>query len=428
MLAAPASGAGKTLLTLAITRALCDAGQTVRAAKAGPDYIDPTFHAIATGRSSSNLDGWAMRPDLVRALATGAERLVVEGAMGLFDGPGDGSGSAASLAAMLELPVVLILDASRCGQSLGPVLRGFATHDRTVRIAGVLVNRVASDRHARMVRAGLDPVCDDLGIAPMGMVPRDAALALPERHLGLVPASEQHEIEAFIERAATVVRDSCDMDALAELERGTPCEAIPPVPLPPLGQRIAVARDRAFAFAYPHLLEGWQRAGASVQPFSPLGDEGPDAQCDAVFLPGGYPELHAGRLAEAGTFRTGMEKAVARGAWVYGECGGYMSLGEVLTDAEGVHHAMLGLLPVETSFAERRLHLGYRHATSLVATPFGDRGTALAAHEFHHSSIVKEDGAARLFRAADAEGRELRDVGLARGRVFGSYLHLIDRR
>ena len=434
LIAAPRSGSGKTVLTLAILRALAERGVEVAPAKAGPDYIDPAFHAVATRRPSVNLDPWAMRPETLRALASKPGRLVVEAAMGLFDGAADGSGSAADLAAMLGLPVVLVLDASGASHSLAATLRGFATHRADVAVSGVIVNRVASGRHARMVRDGLAPVCDELGTAWLGTVPRDDRLALPSRHLGLVPAAEHAGIEGFVATAARIVGEAVDLDTLLALAASSPQpvesgaeRSSARAPIPPLGQRIAVARDVAFAFAYPHLLDAWHAAGASLHPFSPLADEGPDEAADAIFLPGGYPELHAERLAAAGAFREGMTRAVGRGAWVHGECGGYMALGEALTDADGVAHPMLGLLPVRTSFAERRLHLGYRQVTCLAGTPLGPAGTRLRGHEFHHATILWEGSGDRPFEAQDAEGTALGAVGLRRGRVLGSFMHLIDR-
>jgi cobyrinic acid a,c-diamide synthase len=197
--------------------------------------------------------------------------------------------------------------------------------------------------------------------------------------------------------------------------------------LPPLGQRIAVARDDAFLFAYPAVLEGWRRRGAALSFFSPLADESPDPMANAVYLPGGYPELHAGRLAAAGRCLAGLRRAAAAGAAIYGECGGYMLLGETLTDPDGTTHRVAGLLPLETSFAERRLHLGYRRARLLGDTPFGGRGARFRGHEFHYATTVRSGGADPLFDLWDPCGADLTAGGLRRGTVFGSFIHLIDR-
>jgi len=248
-------------------------------------------------------------------------------------------------------------------------------------------------------------------------VPRDARMVRESRHLGLVQAGEDAGLEGFIEGAADVVAAGVDLTALVGLAEGVPDSG--PVPrIAPLGQRIAVARDEAFAFAYPHMLEGWRAAGAEVSFFSPLADEGPAPDADAVFLPGGYPELHAGKLAGAGGFKAAMQ---ASKALVYGECGGYMVLGEGLVDADGAHHEMLGLLPVSTSFAARKLHLGYRLLEALDG-PF--QGHILPAHEFHYASIV-ESAPANLFAVRDSMGEDLGVKGHRRGRVSGSFVHVI---
>ena len=415
VVSAPASGAGKTTVTLGILRALARRDAPVRGAKSGPDYIDPRFHEAATGRPCPNLDAWAMEPDRIRALAAGPGLLVVEGAMGLFDGaPPDGRGATADVARILGLPVVLVVDAARMAQSVGPLVAGFARHDPAVEVAGVVLNRVGSVRHERMLR-------DALRDAPvLGALPRRPDLAHPSRHLGLVQAEERPDLDAFLDAAADAVEAAVDLDALEALARPLP-DATPGSPPPPPAQRIAVAQDEAFAFAYPHVLAEWRASGACVAPFSPLADEPPDPFADLVVLPGGYPELHAGRLAAAGTFRLGMELA-ARTADIHGECGGYMALGEGLVDAHGRRHAMLGLLPLETSFAKRRLTLGYRSATVLEGPFEGNH----AAHEFHYATTLREDGPSTII-AWDAEGRDLGGVGLSLGRVRGSFLHLIER-
>jgi cobyrinic acid a,c-diamide synthase len=417
ILAAPSSGSGKTTVTLGVLRALARAGVPVRGAKSGPDYIDPRFHAAASGVPCVNLDAWAMAPDRLRALAAGTGLLVIEGAMGLFDGaPPQGRGATADLARVLGLPVVLVVDAARMAQSVAPLVAGFAGHDPAVRVAGVILNRVGSARHEAMLRAALAPV----GVPVLGAVPRDTGLAHPSRHLGLVQAGERPDLEVFLDAAAAVMAARVDLDALRSL--AAPLPPLPPVAprVDPPAQRIAVAGDAAFAFAYPHLLADWRAAGAEVVPFSPLADDAvPDA--DLVILPGGYPELHAGGIAAAGRFMDSLRKA-AQSTAIYGECGGYMVLGKALTDADGVTHPMAGLLDLATSFADRRLHLGYRTVTAQDG-PFP--GT-WAAHEFHYATTVHARGAP-LFAARDAEGTALPPMGLRAGRVAGSFAHLIDR-
>ena len=430
IIAAPASGSGKTLVTMGILRSFRRGGVAVAPFKAGPDYIDSAFLAAAAGRDCVNLDVWAMRPETLHALtarlAADSGLVVGEGVMGLFDGATHDSGSTADLAALTGWPVVLVVDASAQAASAAAVVRGFATHRADVEIAGVVFNRIGGESHARLLR---DACAATLDVPVLGCIPRDDALGVGERHLGLVQAAEHDDLERLAEAAADAVAAHVDCERLRALARpargaGRGADA---VPVPPLGQRIAVARDLAFAFSYPWLIDGWRTAGAEVARFSPLADEAPDADADAVYLPGGYPELHAGRLAANACFLDGLRAAAGRGAVVYGECGGYMVLGRALTDADGTSHAMAGLLPLETSFAERRLHLGYRRLALERDCPLGARGAAFRGHEFHYARIVEEDASAPLFDGADAAGRRLAPSGSVRGSVFGSFNHLIDR-
>lgn len=416
IVAAPASGSGKTTLTLGLLRALARRGIEVRGAKSGPDYIDPRFHEAACGRPCPNLDAFAMTPEGLRGRAAGDGLLIVEGAMGLFDGAAPaGAGSTADLARHLSLPVVLVVDAARMAQSVAPLVAGFAAHDARVRVAGVILNNTGSDRHVRLLARALAP----LSVRLLGALPRDPGLSRPSRHLGLVQAHEDPDLEAFLDRAAERVARHVDLDALADLAGPLPAGSAPR--LHPPAQRIAVARDAAFTFAYPHLLDGWRAAGAEIATFSPLNDEAvPPA--DLVYLPGGYPELHAGALSCAATFRTTLRHA-ARTTDVFGECGGYMALGAGLVDADGTRHAMADLLPLETSFAARRLHLGYRRLHAAAGPMAGN----WAGHEFHYATTLREDGPP-LFDATDAEGGALAPMGLSLGRVQGSFAHLIERR
>ena len=430
ILAAPASGSGKTLIAAALLRYLRRRGVRVAAAKAGPDYIDPTFHAAASGTPCINLDPWAMRPatlaGLVAELEARADLVLCEGVMGLFDGTGpDGeAGSTAELARLTGWPVVLVVDARRQGASAAALIGGFARHDPQLLLAGMIFNRVAGPRHRELLETALARHVP--GVSCLGAIPNDPSLAFAERHLGLVPAGESAEAETVTEHAAAVVARSIDIEALLTLPGPSNFgDAAPVTPLPPLGQRIAIARDDAFVFAYPAVLDGWRRAGAELSFFSPLADEPPDPNADAVYLPGGYPELHAGRLAVAARCISGLHRAASAGSAIYGECGGYMVLGEALTDAEGQAHRMAGLLPLATSFAERRLHLGYRSLMLLQDGPLGLRDTRFRGHEFHYATTLLAGGEA-LFNAADSCGVDLGHIGLRRGSVAGSFIHLID--
>ncbi len=428
LIAAPASGSGKTTLTLALLRHLRRTGHAVGSIKVGPDFIDPAFHTAASGRPCLNIDGWAMRPDTVAALlaeaAADAELVIGEGVMGLFDGAPDGTGSTADLAALTGWPVILVLDVRGQAASAAATLSGFARHRDDVTVAGVVFNRVGGNRHRR----ALEAACGGLGIPILGYLPRDADLVLPDRHLGLVQASEHEDLEAFLRLAADRIAGHLDVDALRSLARPAQIAAgnAGPTVSPP-GQRIALARDTAFAFTYPAMLEGWRRAGAEIVPFSPLDDAPPDAGADAVFLPGGYPELHAGRLSANTGFLDGLRAAAAGGTAIYGECGGYMVLGDSLTDADGNRHRMAGLLPVESAFDAPRLSLGYRDVALAEAGPLGAAGQRYRGHEFHYATASARHGADPLFVGRDATGADLGPLGLRKGAVMGSFVHLIDR-
>lgn len=429
IVSAPRSGAGKTTVTLGLLAALARKGVKVRAAKSGPDYIDPAFHAAATGASGINLDTWAMPPILLDALiadaAQDADALIIEGAMGLFDGvagtPGR-SGAAADLAERFGLPVLLVLDVSGQSQSAAAVAAGFATYHPGVRIAGVVLNRLGSDRHRGLIAEAMER----RGIPILGAISRDQTLALPERHLGLVQAGEHADLAARLDQLAAMAERHLDLDGILALakplaRRATSAQS----PLPPPGQRIALARDAAFSFIYPHMLDGWRRQGAEIVSFSPLRDDAPPENCDVCWLPGGYPELHAGTLAAAQGFLRGLAR-FAQTRPVHGECGGYMVLGEAIEDGDGMRHQMAGLLAHATSFAKRRLHLGYREARLLADSPIGAAGDVVRGHEFHHASLLaKGVGDEPLVDVIDAQRRAVAETGSRRGRVSGTFFHAI---
>ncbi len=428
IVAAPASGSGKTTVTLALLRAFRNAGIRVASAKAGPDYIDPGYHAAATGHACINLDGWGMRDStlsgLVGHLGCDADLVICEGVMGLFDGAAGGGGSTADLAARTRWPVLLVMDVGGQAASAVAAYEGFVGHRANIDVFGVVCNRVGGPGHIRILEEAF--AASSYPPKFLGFLPCDPKLKLPERHLGLVQASEHATLEAFLENAATLVGDHLNLEGLRTCAVPSPCAPGKTAPLPPLGQHIAFARDDAFGFVYTSVLEGWRQAGASVSFFSPLADETPAADADAIYLPGGYPELHAGRLAANAAFRNGVRSAAATQNFVFGECGGYMALGEGLIDAKGERHEMIGLLPLETSFADRRLHLGYRWAKTVCSSRLGERGTEFAGHEFHYATVLNEGPGDALFSAVDARGESPSSCGLVRGTVAGSFIHLID--
>ncbi|UWQ36309.1 cobyrinate a,c-diamide synthase [Leisingera aquaemixtae] len=425
MISAPSSGTGKTTVMLGLLRALAEDGLTVQPYKSGPDYIDPAFHLAAAKRPSFNLDTWAMDGallDAVTSQSAGAEICVGEGSMGLYDGVAtrgqSGFGSSAETAKRMGWPVVLVIDVGGQAQSAAATALGFKNYDPELPFAGVILNRVASPRHERLTRLGMEKA----GIKVLGSLPRRGDLALPERHLGLIQAVEHPDLEAAIAGYAAFLRENVDLDAIKAAALTGPAPAPASLPEPP-AQRIALARDAAFSFTYPHLLEGWRAAGAEILPFSPLADQAPAADADLVWLPGGYPELHGGVLAAAETFRAGVRKH-AETKPVHGECGGYMALGEALIDKEGNRHRMLGLLGLVTSYEKRKFHLGYRRAILQAGMPGFGAGTALRGHEFHYSTILEEPDAP-LAQVMDADGGPVPETGSIKGNVTGTFFHLI---
>lgn len=429
MISAPASGTGKTTVMLGLLRALADQGLQVQPFKSGPDYIDPAFHLAAAGRASFNFDSWAMDEGLLNAVAAqsaGADIVVAEGSMGLYDGVAtrgqSGFGTSAETAARMGWPVVLVVDVSGQAQSAAATALGFARYNPDLPFAGVILNRVASPRHERLTRLGMERA----GIKVLGSLPRRGDLKLPERHLGLIQAVEHPDLEAAIAGYATFLSENVDIAALKAAASSTPVSAAAPVAagfMAPPAQRIALARDAAFSFTYPHVLNGWRAGGAEILPFSPLANEAPDPSADLVWLPGGYPELHAGTLAAASTFRAGMQSH-ARTKPVHGECGGYMALGAALIDKDGVRHQMAGLLGLVTSYEKRKFNLGYRRAVLGNPMPGFAPGTALRGHEFHYSSILDQPDAP-LAQVYDADGTLLPQTGSHKGHVTGTFFHLI---
>ncbi len=431
LIAAPASGTGKTTLTLGLLAALRARGMLVQPFKSGPDYIDPAFHSAAAGRASINLDSWAMGKDRLFGLtnaAQGADLIIAEGSMGLFDGVATsgetGTGASADIAVLMGWPVVLVLDVSGQAQSAAATALGFAAMRPEMQLAGVVLNKVASPRHEALVRAGMDAV----GIRVLGALPRNPKITLPERHLGLVQAREHPELDAMLANAGAFIAQHVDLDALIAAAAGARAQTFAPLKITPPADRVALALDGAFSFVYPHLLDGWRQAGATILPFSPLDDQAPDSSADVCWLPGGYPELHAGALAAAQNYRAGMQMFAASKP-VHGECGGYMAMGAGLTDKSGLRHEMLGLLGLETSFHTRKMHLGYRRANLTAPIPGHDENSHLRGHEFHYATITHQPDAPLAY-VVDATGAAVAETGSHRiqpkgGRATGTFFHLI---
>lgn len=433
VIAGTASGVGKTTVTLGLLEAYRRRGLRVQAFKVGPDFIDPGFHERATGRTSYNLDAWMCGRH--HALATLARRTadadlaIVEGMMGCFDGVGATSddGSTAQVAKWLGAPVVLVVDAGGQARSAAAAVRGFERFDPALRVAAVIANRVGGEAHARMVREAIAATCDAV---PVGAVARDDTLGLPERHLGLVTALEGPLSAGRLARLGEVIEASVDLDRLLALARppapgdgvrGAPEWAGDACPEPPRC-RIGVARDAAFQFYYADNLDLLRAAGAELVFWSPLSEGVPDVE--ALYLGGGYPELHARALAANGAARRGVAGLAAAGAPIYAECGGLMYLAESLEGMDGVPHPMVGVLPARVRMGPGRLTLGYRQVRLTAATPLGIAGAVARGHEFHVSGL--EDVPASVARAygLGPHGGEERAEGYLVGRTLMSYVHL----
>lgn len=429
VVAGTASGTGKTTVALGLMAALRRRGLRVQPFKVGPDFIDPLHHTAIAGRSSRNLDGVLCDPRSLSALAAramhDADVAVVEGVLGLYDGRlgGDDSGSTAEVARLLGAPVVLVVDAARAARSTGAVALGFARFDPRVEIAGVVLNRVGSERHAQAARESVESV----GMRVLGAIPRDAALTLPERYLGLVPPQERAHAQSWVEALAATMERHVDIDTLLRVAGEgamAPADAAhDPFALPalPARTRIAVARDAAFTFHYQDALDLLQSRGAELVPFSPLVDTALPPDCGAVILPGGFPERFAAVLQDNAAMRASLAAAVREGMPVVAECGGAMYLGTHIAQEDGERFAMCGVLPWGTRMARSRRALGYRTARSLRTTPLLREGDVVRGHEFHWSAADPgvDDGAA-LYHLAETDARE----GHATPTVHASYVHL----
>jgi len=431
VISAPSSGTGKTTVMLGLLRLLRRRGLAIQPFKSGPDYIDPAFHQAASGKASFNLDSWAMRPQLLNSIAnkaSTADMVLAEGSMGLFDGVAKtgatGTGATAEIAMRYGWPVVLVIDVSGQAQSAAAVALGFRDYLGDLPFAGVILNRVASPRHEHLARLGME----HHQIPVLGCLPKRGDMLLPERHLGLIQAVEHPDLETAIEGYADFVEPHIDLDALIKAASITSQptalsgddeigQIVPPA------QIIALAQDEAFSFTYPHLLESWRQQGAEITPFSPLKDECPRKDAELIWLAGGYPELHGGKLAQSQScFRAIRTHAETKA--VHGECGGYMVLGEGLIDKDGNRHKMLGLLGLVTSFEKRKFHLGYRLASPVSSAPAMQRYHALRGHEFHYSSILEQPDTP-LFSVTDANGQIVAETGSVRANVSGTFFHLI---
>ena len=428
IIAAPWSGSGKTTISMGIMAALCDAGFAVQPFKTGPDFIDPQYHRKITGRISRNLDGWMTKAAGVRGTyavgCAGADICVVEGAMGLMDGIGRGGtqGSAAEVAKVLGIPVVLVIDARGMAGSAAAVIKGFEDMDPAVNISGVIFNRVGSERHAAMLKAAVKRHCR-AGV--IGSVPREDGLEIPSRHLGLTTDIDGILTPEFIRKLKDTVKKHVDIGALVKiastaketkLGHGTKTPVLPV-------SRLAVAMDEAFCFYYQDNLELLESLGIEIVPFSPLKDGGLPENISGIYFGGGYPEMYARGLSLNDFVKRDVIDAARRRLPIYAECGGLMYLSHGITDIEGVFHPMAGLIPAKTKMLHRRKALGYREITVTGNTLF-PKGATARGHEFHYSELGPMGrNVRRVYKLKNAFGEEAVE-GYAAGSLLASYVHL----
>lgn len=433
IIAAPQSGSGKTTVTLGLLAALTRRGRRVAPFKAGPDFIDPGYHRLVTGRPSVNLDGWICPPDFVRETfryhSRGSDMALIEGVMGLFDGLASSpqEGSTAQVARLTGAPVILVVNARGMAASAAALVAGFARFDPAVRVSGVIFNNTGGERHAAILAGAMREHCPE--VAFLGAIPRDEALDIPSRHLGLVTAGDNPLSDDFIGRLADTVERHVDLELLEKCsETAVPQATVPcPLPLAPFSSvAMAVARDRAFCFVYEDNLRLMRQAGLEPRFFSPLEDRTLPEGCQGIYLPGGYPELHLQELAENRPLLAAIRKAVDAGVPVYGECGGllYLTGGVVEADSAVPEYPLAGVFPVHAVMGSKRAALGYREVTLARDTLLGPQGLRLRGHEFHYSTIGEMPETVRRDYLVSRPGEPVRAEGYASGSCLASYVHL----
>ncbi|KRW91445.1 cobyrinic acid a,c-diamide synthase [Alicyclobacillus tengchongensis] len=425
------SGVGKTTIAIALMRALSRGGLRVQGFKVGPDYIDPSYHAVATGRAGYNLDTWMTHADIVREIFDRASQTsdisVIEGVMGLFDGkdPLSNMGSTAAVCTLLEAPVLLVIDAAASARSAAALVHGFQTFDPQVKIAGVIANRVAGAGHFALVRTAIESSC---GVPVVGYLPTNADLTLPERHLGLVPAAEQKSLDEWLDGLALSLERTVNIEEVSRLAH-TANAWTAQAPRLFAGAattpttRIAIAQDEAFNFYYQENLDLLRFYGAELLPFRPLANEPVPQGAHGLYLGGGFPEVHLARLTQADKAFASLRAAVTAGMPVWAECGGMMLLADAIIDRAGKRFAMAGVLPVSVEMTERLAGFGYREVEMAPGGLLDGVGGQLRGHEFHYSRIAaRDDSLAPAYVVRQGENR--RPEGFSKGSVIAGYTHI----
>ncbi len=426
------SGVGKTSLTLGLVMLLRRQGLRVQTFKVGPDYLDPTYLTLASGRPCYNLDGWMTGELYVRELfcraSQDADVAVVEGVMGLFDGADEGSleGSTAQVAKWLAAPVLLVANVHGMARSIAALVHGYSSFEPGISVAGVIANHCGSEGHGRLLANALRLA----SLAPLvGAVPRGALPELPSRHLGLVTADADRLPSAMLDKLADALESGLALDPILEIARQAEPIALPSVRAVSArgsGVRLGVARDDAFHFYYPDNLEALQRAGCELVTFSPMRDSSLPPGLNGIYLGGGYPEEYAAELSTNTDMLDSIRHFAAAGGMVYAECGGLMYLSEALETLDGKYHAMLGLLPATTRMCKRLQSLGYREATLLRDGLWGKRGDRLRGHEFHYSEMTRTPSWPAAYQTSPRRSQAESCEGFQNesGSILASYLHL----
>lgn len=428
VIAGTTSGVGKTTITTGLIGALCKRGLKVQPFKAGPDYIDPTYHTQVSGEPSRNLDTWLLPENTIIELfnraSKGKDIAVIEGVMGLYDGhsPIGDEGSTAELAKLLGAPVLLVLDSRKGARSLAAMVTGYQTFDHSLHLAGVILNGIGSEGHLNICKEAIEHFT---GIKVVGYLPRREDLSLPERHLGLIPTVESAANNEFLQKLIAQCEATFDIDAIFQISGQTTSlpsrqSVFPAVPLP-ARTRIAVAKDKAFSFYYQDSLDILEAWGAELIPFSPLIDEALPTAISGLYIGGGFPELYAAELASNEPLKHEIKAVASKGMPVYAECGGLMYLGENVTDFEGKKHPMVSAIPVCSGIDNHRLSLGYRTVQSLVNGPLLGKGEIVRGHEFHWSILENGTAAPNAYTIID-QGNRIE--GFYLNNLVASYIHL----
>lgn len=434
VVAGTASGVGKTTVALALMGAFRERGYVVQPFKCGPDFLDPGHHSAVCGRVARNLDAWMLDGEVNRAIFDSAARdadvAVVEGMMGLYDGVGGETeeGSTAEIAKLLNLPVVLVLDAANSTRSIAAVVKGFESFDRDVRFAGIVLNGVSSPDHHRILEAAIREVT---ATPILGRIPRDRSVAIPERHLGLHTIEEQSSSRSYAARLAEIARQHLDLSRLTELSSfrvTTPSgKSQAPVDPPLSGEppvRIGVARDKAFSFYYEDNFDLLREHGAECVFFSPLADSRLPLKLDALYLGGGYPELYADTLSGNQEMSADIHAFAGSGKPVYAECGGLVYLGRSLTLLDGKVFPMSEVLPLDFEMTPHLVQFGYVHIEFVADCLLGAKGTTLRGHSFHCSRLRSPSNLPTVYQVHYSLSRHSEPEGFVRNNVLASYIHL----